>query len=179
MKALVEDARAKGARVETVLPDGTGALKGRRFPPTVLFETTPAMKVSQEEIFGPLLPVRTFERVDEAIDAINEGDRPLAFYYFDDNDRRASDVLKRVPSGGACINDTLLQFVQDELPFGGLGKSGMGAYHGAAGFEAFSHARGVLVASGLAPARKLMSPPYSGLLDRALQVVIRGFRLRR
>jgi coniferyl-aldehyde dehydrogenase len=82
--------------------------------------------------------------------------------------------LRRTISGGVCINDTLMHFAQEELPFGGVGASGMGAYHGVAGFETFSHARSVLAASGLSAARRIQSPPYGKVLDAALKLIVRG-----
>ena len=169
--ALLDDARARGARVEPVEPDGPpdGA---RKLSPTLVFAPTDEMKVMQEEIFGPLLPVRTYRDLDEAIAYVNERPRPLAFYYFDEKARRAEAVLSRVISGGACVNDTLVHFAQEELPFGGTGASGMGAYHGEAGFRTFSHERGVLVSSPLAPAAKLLAPPYGAAVDRAIELFV-------
>jgi coniferyl-aldehyde dehydrogenase len=125
----------------------------------------------QEEIFGPILPVVTYATLEEARERIADGPRPLALYYFDDDRRRAEGVLRRTVSGGACLNDTLVHFAQERLPFGGVGASGQGAYHGIAGFERFSHLRGVLDASALAPARRLQSPPFGRLLDAALAAV--------
>ena len=110
----------------------------------------------------------TYGNVEEARARIADGPRPLALYYFDEDRHRAEDVLRRTPSGGACLNDTLMHFAQENLPFGGVGASGQGAYHGVAGFERFSHLRGVLDASSLAPARRLQAPPYGKLLDAAL-----------
>ena len=103
--------------------------------------------------------------------------RPLACYVFDEDERRGLATLGRVPSGGACLNDVLVHFAQEHLPFGGVGGSGHGAYHGQYGFETFSHRRGVLVASRVSPAHRLLSPPYGALLRRALDVLIRFGRV--
>jgi coniferyl-aldehyde dehydrogenase len=173
-KSLVEDARSKGAKVVEIAPEGAPDAGSRKFMPVLVFGATDSMRVMQEEIFGPILPVRTFKTLDEAIDGINARPRPLALYYFDDDSRRIDDVLRRTISGGACINDTLMHFAQEELPFGGVGASGMGAYHGVAGFETFSHARSVLAASGLSAARRIQSPPYGKVLDAALKLIVRG-----
>ena len=172
MKALVADAEALGAKVEAlaVLPT---QVKSRKFAPTLVFGATDQMKVMKEEIFGPILPVKTYRTVDEALEYVNRRPRPLAFYYFDDNSRRADEVLKRTVSGGACINDTLLHFAQEDLPFGGIGESGAGAYHGHTGFLTFSHVRGVYVASALSQVGKLQAPPYGKLLERALGFLMR------
>ena len=172
LKGLLADAESKGARLEplAVLPEQT---KSRKLAPTLVFNATDEMKVMKEEIFGPILPVKTYASVDEALAYVNSRPRPLAFYYFDDNSRRANDVLKRTISGGACINDTLLHFAQEDLPFGGVGDSGSGAYHGVTGFQTFSHARGVYVASGLSQVGKLQAPPYGKLLERAIAFLMK------
>ncbi len=173
MKALVEDARAKGAKViETFKPkDGT-----RAFGPVILMDVKDDMLVMQEEIFGPILPVETYDSLDEAFARINARPRPLAFYYFDEDQERIDAALHRVTSGGVVINDTLVHFAQEELPFGGVGASGMGAYHGIKGFETFSHMRSVLQASKASPAYNLLKPPFSGLVYKSVEVLIRGAR---
>lgn len=169
--AIVEDARAKGARVETL---GDFSPGGRVMSPVALLDVTDEMLAMQEELFGPVLPIETYDSLDGAIARINARPHPLAFYYFDDDARRADDVLSKVTSGGACVNDTLVHFAQETLPFGGVGASGLGAYHGRAGFETFSHARSVLVASRLSPARRLLAPPLGLFIEKALEVLVRG-----
>lgn len=169
--AIVEDARAKGARVETL---GDASPGGRVMSPVALLDVTDDMLAMQEELFGPVLPIETYDSLDAAIARINARPHPLAFYYFDDDARRADDVLSKVTSGGACVNDTLVHFAQETLPFGGVGASGLGAYHGRAGFETFSHARSVLVASRLSPARRLLAPPLGVFIEKALEVLVRG-----
>jgi acyl-CoA reductase-like NAD-dependent aldehyde dehydrogenase len=176
LRALVEDAKSKGARLEVVSPDGQPAADSRKFPPVLAFEVTDSMRLMQEEIFGGILPVKSYKTMDEALAYVNGHPRPLAFYYFDRNPGRAEELLTRTPSGGACINNTLLHFAQEELPFGGVGASGIGAYHGQAGFLTFSHARGVLAASRFFPAKKVQSPPYGKLLDRSLGFIMRGLK---
>ena len=164
--SLLEDAKAHGARLH---PVGSPLEPGsRKLAPTLVLGATAEMKVMQEEIFGPILPIVPYDNLEEARERIANGPRPLALYYFDDDSGRAEEILRRTMSGGACLNDTLVHFAQDRLPFGGVGASGQGAYHGVAGFETFSHRRGVLDASALAPARRLQSPPYTKLLDAAL-----------
>ena len=111
--------------------------------PTIIDNIKPDNKIMQEEIFGPILPVMSFNQVEEAISYINEHEKPLAFYYFGKN-KKAKEVLAKTTSGGACINDTLLHIVNHKLPFGGVGNSGIGKYHGHQSFIAFSNQRAVV-----------------------------------
>ena len=176
LQRLLDDARAKGARLEQT--GGAPDPATRRMAPVLVFGATDQMGVMQEEIFGPILPVRTVRSLDAALEQIADRPHPLAFYYFDEKPGRAREVLRKTTSGGACLNDTLAHFAQEELPFGGVGASGMGAYHGRAGFEAFSHARGVLQASRFSPAHRLQVPPYGKFLERFVDTVLdRGLRV--
>jgi coniferyl-aldehyde dehydrogenase len=161
---LIDDARKKGARIEEVNPagedlDGTGKLA-----PTLVLGATEEMVCLQEEIFGPVLPVLGYDHVDDAIAYVNARPRPLALYYFDRDDDRGERLLERTVSGGACINDTMLHILPEDLPFGGVGPSGMGAYHGERGFDTFSHLKGVFKQSRL-NAASLIAPPYGMLLE--------------
>lgn len=115
----------------------------RYIAPTVLEDIVPDDPIMQEEIFGPLLPVMTYENIDDVLEYINRGEKPLAFYYFGKNDC-ARTVLSRSTSGGVCINDTLMHIANHHLPFGGVGNSGMGKYHGRRTFLAFSNERAVI-----------------------------------
>jgi coniferyl-aldehyde dehydrogenase len=162
-QALLADATAKGAKAISVAPGNDG----RRLSPVLLLGVTDAMRVMQEEIFGPLLPVIGYRDLGEAEAQIEKNPRPLALYVFDQNEARAQETMARIPSGGACINETMAHFAQDALPFGGLGPSGMGNYHGRAGFLAFSHERGVLSANPLSPAKFIFGPSAPKVLDRA------------
>jgi acyl-CoA reductase-like NAD-dependent aldehyde dehydrogenase len=130
------------------------------------------MSVMQEEIFGPVLPVVTYRTLDEAIAFVNERPRPLALYYFDDDTARVRDVLARTTSGGAVVNDVMMHFAVDDLPFGGVGASGMGAYHGIEGFDTFSHRKGTFVQPRLNAAGLLM-PPYGSRFERLLSLMMR------
>jgi coniferyl-aldehyde dehydrogenase len=144
LSSYVADARQKGARVWEINPAGENFEFGRKMPMTLLTDVKDEMRVMQEEIFGPILPVLPYDHLDDALAYVNERDRPLALYYFDWNKQRARDVLHKTHSGGACINDTMSHVMADDLPFGGVGPSGMGQYHGREGFEAFSNMRGVV-----------------------------------
>ncbi len=174
LRLLIADARAQGARIEVVRPDGEPPEGSRKLLPTLVFDVDDSMRLMQEEIFGPVLPVMSYRTLDEARAYINAHPHPLALYYFDRDTGRAEELLRHTLSGGACLNDTLIHFAQEELPFGGVGQSGSGAYHGRAGFLTFSHARGVLAASRFFPAKRVQSPPYGELLDRTIAFVLRG-----
>lgn len=174
LQALVDDARGKGASVIEINPAGEDLRRqpGRKFPPTVLLGVTDDMTVMQDEIFGPLLPVKTYGTLDEAIAYINSHSRPLALYYFGTNRARQREVLARTTSGGVTINDAMLHYLQEDLPFGGVGPSGMGAYHGREGFRTFSHAKPVLRQASF-NATGLVRPPYGKLIERMLAVLMR------
>lgn len=127
----------------TIYAGGEVDLKERYIAPTIIDNVQPGHKIMQREIFGPILPVMTFDNIDEPLAYINKNEKPLAFYYFGNN-RTAKEVLSSTSSGGACINDTIMHVANDHLPFGGVGNSGMGSYHGHQSFLAFSHQRAVV-----------------------------------
>ncbi len=137
-------------RVAGYLKDGRVVFGGatvaeeRYIEPTLLADVAPDSPVMQEEIFGPVLPMMEFEKLDEALRFVNEREKPLALYYFGDK-KKGFEVIKRTSSGGACINDTIMHIANENLPFGGVGNSGMGHYHGRDSFDAFSHKRAVVV----------------------------------
>lgn len=176
MRAYVDDAKAKGATIVELNPSNEILLDPvhRKMAPTLVLNATDDMAVMQEEIFGPILPIKAYERIDQAIDYINDRDRPLALYWFG-NDRSERDaVLARTVSGGVSINDVLFHFAQEALPFGGVGPSGMGAYHGHDGFREFSHRKSVFhqVAKDIGPLRALR-PPYGAAIVAYLAGQIR------
>lgn len=173
LRGLLDDARSKGARVLEV---GNGvtttSTRERVIPPTLVLNVRPDMRIIQEEIFGPLLPIMASANIDAAIDTINAGPRPLALYYFGPSGAEREALLSRTTSGNVTINNTLLHYAQDDLPFGGVGPSGMGAYHGIEGFQAMSHARGVLIQHRF-NAGTLLRPPFGKLADRVLKFMMR------
>jgi coniferyl-aldehyde dehydrogenase len=173
LRRLLDDARAKGAYVSDVgkRPE-TAAGWPHTLAPSVVLGATGDMAIMQEEIFGPVLPVLPYGTIDEAIATVNAHPRPLALYYFggDDGDRRK--VLSRTTSGNVGINATLMHYAQDDLPFGGVGPSGMGAYHGVEGFRRLSHAKGVYV-QGRWNAADLMRAPFGRLADAVLRAMLR------
>ncbi len=169
---LVADAQAKGARV-IPLGDALVAPAGsRKLPPTLLVGVNDTMAVMQEEIFGPLLPVEAYDSIDEAVARINARPHPLAFYYFGRDGARCGKVLEQTIAGGVTVNDTLWHFAHDGLPFGGVGASGIGAYHGEASFLTFTHSKPVFTQPRFAAA-SLLYPPYGKAYERVLALLRR------
>jgi coniferyl-aldehyde dehydrogenase len=163
LQSYLDDAKAKGAELIEVNPAGEdfSASNGNKMPLTIVRGVNDDMKVMQEEIFGPILPVMTYDSIDSAIDYVNAHDRPLGLYYFGDDKAEEEKVLSRTISGGVTVNDVLFHNAMEDLPFGGVGPSGMGNYHGADGFKTFSHARAVYRQSGLDVGKLSgFKPPY-------------------
>ena len=170
LKGYIEDARSKGATVVEVNPSGEdfAASNSQKMPLTILRHVTDDMMAMQEEIFGPVLPVKTYSRVEEAIDYVNARDRPLGLYYFGD-EAQSRRVLDRTISGGVTVNDVLFHVSMEDLPFGGVGPSGMGSYHGADGFKTFSHAKSVYRQPKLDVAKLAgFKPPYGKATTKAI-----------
>jgi aldehyde dehydrogenase (NAD+) len=140
VKRLFDDAIAKGAKVAV---GGTLEEADRTIHPTLLTDVTPDMAIMQEEIFAPVVPVMTYENLDDAVRHISERDKPLALYIYSNNQNHIDQVLSQTSSGGVTINGFFSHYLENELPFGGVNQSGMGSYHGVHGFRAFSHARAV------------------------------------
>jgi coniferyl-aldehyde dehydrogenase len=175
LTGLIEDAKRKGARIleiDAARGSAGAAASARKLPPTLIVGATPDMAVMQEEIFGPILPVISYEALEDAIAFVNAKPRPLALYVFSDDRRAVGRILDRTTSGNVTVNDTLLHYAQDDLPFGGVGYSGMGAYHGEEGFLALSHAKGVFIQSRWSAAG-LLRAPYGRLADFVLDFLLR------
>lgn len=173
LQATLEDSRAKGAQLIN-LADGQTPDPGlRRFPPHILLNPTEDMQVMQREIFGPILPVKTYADRQEVADYINAHDRPLAIYPFT-NDRNLRDFyISRVMSGGVSVNEALLHVGQHDLPFGGVGASGMGHYHGREGFNTFSKLRPVFYQGPVSAIQMLFQPPYAGRAMRLVRILLK------
>ena len=172
LRATLEDARAKGAEVVPLIPTADFDDALRKIPPHLILDVTDEMTVMRDEIFGPLLPVKTYRSLDEAIAYVNGKDRPLGFYVFT-NDRRAEErLIYATISGGVTINNCMLHVAQHDLPFGGVGASGMGQYHGYEGFLEFSKLRPVFNAPRL-PIVDMFYPPYRGRHRSLLRFLIK------
>ena len=144
LQACIEDALAKGAEIiELVHCSDEGLAAQRKMKPLAITNVQPDMRIAKEELFGPLLPIVTYRSLDQALAYINDRPRPLALYYFGKNKLLIQKVLNETHAGGVTVNDTLLHVAQDDLPFGGIGASGMGCYHGRDGFETFSKKKAV------------------------------------
>jgi coniferyl-aldehyde dehydrogenase len=145
LKGYIDEARSKGAKVVEINParEDLRQQPYHKIAPTIILDPTDDMKVMQDEIFGPVLPVKTYKNVDDAIGYINAKPRPLGLYYFGEEAGEKEKVLTRTTSGGVTVNDTIMHVAMEDLPFGGVGPSGMGAYHGIDGFRQFSHRKAV------------------------------------
>jgi len=169
--ALREDARERGAQVHA-LGDATDDATRRRLPPQLLVGVDDTMAVMREEIFGPLLPLLPYDTLDDAIACINARPHPLALYLFEHDEARVERVLTHTTAGGVSVNDTLLHIAQHHLPFGGVGASGMGGYHGETGFRTFSHMTGVFRQARL-NATGALNPPWGARFHRLLALLRR------
>ena len=173
LTGLLDDARSKGARI---MPLGEAGARTdatpRRLVPTLVAGVTDDMTIMREEIFGPLLPIETYSTPDDAIARINARPHPLALYWFGADRRHRERMLRQTLAGGVTVNDTLWHFAHEGLPFGGVGASGSGQYHGEHGFVTFSKAKPVYAQSRLAPTR-LLYPPYGRVFERVLALLKR------
>ncbi|MEE1655040.1 coniferyl aldehyde dehydrogenase [Microvirga sp. CF3062] len=173
LRHLIADAQERGAHVHDINPGGeTLNAAHRKLAPVVLTDVSDHAQVMQEEIFGPILPVISYDNVESACRFINARPHPLALYLFSHDKALTERVLAGTRSGGVAINDTLLHCVQEELPFGGVGPSGMGAYHGEAGFRTFSHARSVFRQARFNGAG-MTKAPYGSRMNRLLSMLLR------
>jgi aldehyde dehydrogenase (NAD+)/coniferyl-aldehyde dehydrogenase len=173
LAAMLEEARAADVEIVPLSSSmGVPDAARRRFPPIAILNPPEGLKVMRDEIFGPLLPVLGYRDLDQAIEIVNARDRPLALYLFDRNAERVQRVLERTLSGGVTVNDVFLHVAEELLPFGGVGASGMGAYHGRAGFETFSKLRPVFLQSRWA-STWMLNPPFGNRFDRVMQWMLR------
>ena len=163
LQGYLADAKDKGAQLVEINPanEDFSQQEHHKMPPTLVLDPSDDMQVMQDEIFGPILPVKQYQDVNETIDYINGRDRPLGLYYFGTDSAEEKRVLNHTTSGGVTVNDVIMHVSQEDLPFGGVGPSGMGAYHGFDGFRNFSHAKSVYTQSKLVSKLAAgMRPPY-------------------
>ncbi|MFV8783150.1 coniferyl aldehyde dehydrogenase [Microbulbifer sp. SA54] len=177
LQGYMADAVDKGATLVEINPaeEDFANQPARKIPPTLVLDATDDMLIMQEEIFGPLMPVKTYRQLGEAISYINSKPRPLGLYYFGDDAAEERAILDRTHSGGVTINDVLMHVAQEDLPFGGVGPSGMGAYHGFDGFKSFSHARSIYKQTKLDVASMTgMSPPFNAKTEKTIAQMLKG-----
>jgi coniferyl-aldehyde dehydrogenase len=169
LTGYLNDAKAKGAELIEINParEDFRQQPFHKIPPTLVLNPTDDMQIMKDEIFGPLLPVKTYARTDEAVDYVNAHARPLGLYYFGNDPAEQSKVLSRTVSGGVSVNDVVMHVSMEDLPFGGIGPSGMGAYHGIDGFRTFSHAKAVFQQTK-SDVTAMMRPPYGEKIQKML-----------
>jgi coniferyl-aldehyde dehydrogenase len=165
LQGLLDDARAKGARL---LPTHDGGNEGRKLVPHLLMDVNDGMTVMQEEIFGPLLPILSYDSEQQALDYIKDHERPLALYWFGADSAARERVLAQTHAGGVTLNDCIWHIGQEDQPFGGVGASGQGAYHGIWGFNTFSKMKPVFSQPRFFAGTKLFYPPYGATFNRLL-----------
>jgi coniferyl-aldehyde dehydrogenase len=165
LQQLIEDAKAKGARVEEINPALENLSGTRKLPVALVLDATDSMRITREEIFGPILPILAYDRIEDAIDYINHRPRPLALYLFSFDHELQQRVVATTHSGAVSFNDTMTHAGVNDLPFGGIGESGMGHYHGYEGFLTFSKAKGIFSKGRINSGRQIY-PPYGRLMQR-------------
>ncbi|MBX3230790.1 MAG: coniferyl aldehyde dehydrogenase [Labilithrix sp.] len=172
LAGYIKNARDRGAKIIELNPMKEELdPNSRKMAPIILLHVKDEMDVMQEEIFGPILPIFTYEKLEEAINYVNDHPRPLALYYFDNNQRRIDKVLRETVSGGVTVNDVMLHVAQPDLPFGGAGPSGVGHYHGREGFETFTKKKPVFYQSRIS-ATSMLRPPYAERIDWVLKQLL-------
>jgi coniferyl-aldehyde dehydrogenase len=177
LNGYLAEANERGQKIIPINPgnENFGAQQGTlKIPPTLIPEPADDLRMMEEELFGPLLPIRTYSNFEETISYINSKPRPLAAYYFGEDKEEESALIARTTSGGMCINDVVMQVAQEDLPFGGVGPSGMGAYHGLKGFQTFSHAKSIYRQSKFNIAKLGgMLPPYGKSTESTIKMQLK------
>ncbi len=173
LQGYISEAKAKGARVEEINPANEDFRQQpyHKIPPTLIVDPADDLAVMQDEIFGPVMPVKRYKKVEETLEFINDRPRPLGLYYFGQDVAEERNVLTHTTSGGVTVNDVVMHVAQEDLPFGGVGPSGMGSYHGIDGFKRFSHARSIFTQSRIDVAALAgLKPPYSEKTLKAISM---------
>jgi coniferyl-aldehyde dehydrogenase len=164
IQSLLQDAEARGCDVRALEEGGEVAPETRQLPMSLVLDPPDDLGLMQEEIFGPILPVKAYDELDDALEYVNAGERPLALYVFSKDETVADDVLRRTTSGGACVNAAAVHGALPSLPFGGIGQSGSGRHHGVEGFREFSNLRAVFV-RGEGDLIEAFAPPYGEVAE--------------
>ena len=177
INSLIEDAKEKGANVHQINPSNEDFTQQEfyKIPPTIITNTSDDMRVMNEEIFGPVLPVLEYENIDDALSTINAKDRPLGLYYFGTDKKEESEIINKTSSGGVTVNNVIGHIQQTDLPFGGVGPSGMGRYQGYDGFKNFSNHRAVYKDVGFKFDKLFdgIRPPYKGNIEKLLKALLK------
>ncbi len=177
LNGYLAEAAERGQKVIPINPANEDFSKQQgtmKIPPTLIPEPADDLRMMEEELFGPLLPIRTYNNFEETISYINSKPRPLAAYYFGEDKQEESALTNRTTSGGMCINDVVMQVAQEDLPFGGVGPSGMGAYHGFKGFQTFSHAKSIYRQASFNVAKLGgMLPPYGKATESTIKMQLK------
>ncbi len=173
LQGLLQDARAQGADVRALEQADEVDPTTRQMPISLVIDPPDQLALMQEEIFGPILPVKAYDTLDEAIEHVNAGERPLALYVFAGQEAVADDVLRRTTSGGACVNSAAVHGALPSLPFGGIGQSGSGRHHGVEGFREFSNLRGVFI-RGEGDLIDAFAPPYGPIAQAVVDAAFAG-----
>jgi coniferyl-aldehyde dehydrogenase len=172
LNGYIAEAQEAGARVIPINPGNENFSEQQgtfKIPPTLVVKPGPELKVLQDEMFGPVMPILTYSNFEETIDYINAQPRPLAAYYFGSDASEQKALETRTTSGGMCINDVIMHIMQEDLPFGGVGPSGMGHYHGLEGFRTFSHAKSIYSQTSVNVAKLGgMLPPYNKTTEKTI-----------
>ena len=175
LQGLLQDAKDKGATIDEINPANEDFSQQEAFkiPPTLVMNPSDDMEIMQEEIFGPLLPIKEFTDINETISYVNKNDKPLGLYYFGSDQSEENHVLNRTSSGGVTVNDVLGHIQQEDIPFGGVGPSGTGSYHGEEGFKNFSNPRAVYkqIGSRFDKLIAAIRPPYTGDIEKILKQI--------
>jgi coniferyl-aldehyde dehydrogenase len=175
LRMTLDDAESKGATVVSLVPGSSFNDTMRKIPPHLVLDVTEDMLIMQEEVFGPLFPVKTYQSLDEVIEYVTTRDRPLGFYMFTNDRARKDKLLYSTISGGVTINNCIMHIAQHDLPFGGIGASGMGHYHGHEGFIEFSKLRPVFTNPRLS-LLSLFYPPYTGRQNQLVDLLLKWMR---
>lgn len=173
LTAMIDEARHRGVQILQAPHDAASLAENRRIAPTVMIDPPADLAVMREEIFGPVLPIVSSASIAAACARVNAGERPLALYVFSDDRAVIRQVLDSTISGGVSVNTTMVHLSNEHLPFGGVGESGSGAYHGQRGFEEFSHARSVFEA-GRWHSSRLIAPPYGAVFRFAAAIALKS-----
>lgn len=175
LQGYLDDAKEKGAELVEINPqeENFSQQPHHKIPPTLVLNPTDDMAVMKEEIFGPILPIKEYSETRDAIGYVNQNDRPLGLYYFGEDASEKELVLNSTTSGGVTVNDVVMHVAQEDLPFGGVGPSGMGSYHGHDGFLEFSHKKSVYTQTGTEMILKMLRPPYGDAFRKQIQGMIK------